>query len=289
MIQFADIESLDFLVFHHYAADLPPPAAFIQDYLWNRFKGAARPKPIFIGEFNLNFPPGLELDRFVLACREFGYAGVWPWSLRNHLDQTATTGTDAAPQFSLAGAYDTDIQRARQATTNEADRKRAREWAITEVRTGLLPQVQRRAAMLVDMPASHQAEAEENRAWATRCEHELSKANEAMGAAQAEARKAQANIAENERWASRALPAEVSASRAGLQKSHAWRGQVDVQIRSIQDNIEKLKHDLVTATERSRMHSYLAHEASTELTWVKVLEQRLTDQTSLGTAISGER
>jgi hypothetical protein len=26
MIQFADVESLDFLLFHHYAADLPPPA-----------------------------------------------------------------------------------------------------------------------------------------------------------------------------------------------------------------------------------------------------------------------
>jgi predicted RNase H-like nuclease (RuvC/YqgF family) len=142
--------------------------------------------------------------------------------------------------------------------------------------------------MLADMPASHEAEAEENRGWAIRCESELSKISEAKGAAQAEAIRAQAAIVENERWATHALPAEVSASRAGLQKSREWRRQVDGQIRSIQDSMEKLKHDLVTARERARMHSYLAREASAELTWVKVLEQRLTDQPSLATAINSE-
>ena len=52
---------------------------------------------------------------------------------------------------------------------------------------------------------------------------------------------------------------------------------------------EKLKNDLVTARERARMHSYLAREASAELTWIKFLEQRLTDQPSLATAINSER
>jgi hypothetical protein len=56
MIQFSDLESLDFLVFHHYEATLPPPAAFVRDYLRKRFNGVARLKPIFIGEFNSNSP-----------------------------------------------------------------------------------------------------------------------------------------------------------------------------------------------------------------------------------------
>jgi hypothetical protein len=53
--------------------------------------------------------------------------------------------------------------------------------------------------------------------------------------------------------------------------------------------MEKLKNDLVTARERARMHSYLAREASAELTWIKFLERRLTDQPSLATAINSER
>jgi hypothetical protein len=54
-------------------------------------------------------------------------------------------------------------------------------------------------------------------------------------------------------------------------------------------SMEKLKHDLVTARERARMHSYLAREASAELTWIKFLHERLTDQASFATAINSER
>ena len=44
MIQFSDIESLDFLVFHHYGANLPPPAAFVQ-LPRRQFKGIANRDP----------------------------------------------------------------------------------------------------------------------------------------------------------------------------------------------------------------------------------------------------
>ncbi len=59
MIEFADLDDLDFLVFHHYRATLPPPAAFVEDYIRKRLT-IARRRPIFIGEFNLSFPPGFE-------------------------------------------------------------------------------------------------------------------------------------------------------------------------------------------------------------------------------------
>lgn len=251
MIQFSDIGSLDFLVFHHYGANLPPPAAFVRDYLRRRFNGVARLKPIFIGEFNWNFPPGMVLDRFVLTCREFGYAGVWPWSLRNRLNPTGSAGTDTDPQFPLLGTYGKSMLAVKQGSTS--DRKGVQKWAITELQTQLLPEVKRRVEALAGIPASHEAEAKENREWAIRCQNELSKSSEAMKAAQNQAR------------------------------------QDEGQIKLIQDNIAKQKRDLVMAKERARMHSYLAQEASAELTWLEVLEERLADTTALAAAVDIDR
>jgi hypothetical protein len=61
------------------------------------------------------------------------------------------------------------------------------------------------------------------------------------------------------------------------------------QIQLIQDNLDKQKRDLATATERARMHSYLAHEASAELTWLEVLKERLADTTALTAAVNIDR
>jgi hypothetical protein len=249
MIQFSDLESLDFLIFHHYGANLPPPAAFVRDYLRGRFNGVARSKPIFIGEFNWNFPPGMDLDRFVLTCREFGYSGVWPWSLRNRLNPTGSTGTDTDPQFPLLDKYGKNMLALKQGSTDMPDRKKVRQWAITELQTHLLPEVKRRVEALGGIPASHEAEAKENREWAIRCQNELSKSSAAMKAAQEQAR------------------------------------QADGQIQLRQDNIDKQKRDLATATERARMHSYLAHEASAELTWLEELEKRLADTAAIAAAV----
>jgi hypothetical protein len=197
----------------------------------------------------------MDLDRFVRTCREFGYASVWPWSLRNRLNPTGSTGTDTDPQFPLLGTYGKSFQAVKQGSTDMPDRKRVREGAITEMQTHLLPEVKRRVEALGGIPASHEAEAEENKEWAIRCQNELFKSSEALKGAQEQARQARATIAENERWISRALPAEVSTSRAAIQKSREWLRQADGQIQFIQDSIEKQKHDLATATERARMHS----------------------------------
>ena len=61
------------------------------------------------------------------------------------------------------------------------------------------------------------------------------------------------------------------------------------QIQLIQDNIDKQRRDFATATERARMHSYLAHEASAELTWLEVLEERLANTTALAAAVDIDR
>lgn len=286
MIQFSDLEFLDFLVFHHYGADLPAPALFIQEYVRSRFQGVGRPRPIFIGEFNLNFPPGLDLDQFVLACREFGYAGAWPWSLRNSLNHTGSAGTDSEPQFELVRAYATSVLAIERRTANRPDRKRVREWAATELQTRVKAAVQRRAAILAGTPTSHEREAQENKDWATLCQNELSKASLELNAAQGEARRAQTAVVENERWLSRASAGEVNAARTGVQRSGEWHRQLEGDVLSIQANIKKQNQDLATATERAKMHVYLSSEASEELTWLKFLAQRLTDPRAVAAAIS---
>src|SRR5579871_2237845 len=60
MMEFADIGALDFLVFHHYRSLLPPPAEFVRNYMRQKLK-IAQDRPIFMGEFNLNYPPGADL------------------------------------------------------------------------------------------------------------------------------------------------------------------------------------------------------------------------------------
>jgi hypothetical protein len=285
MIQFADLNSLDFLVFHHYGANLPPPVSFVQEYLRGRLNGAGHPRPIFIGEFNWNFPPGLDLNRFVLVCREFGYAGMWPWSLRNRLNETGSAGSDTDPQFTLLDSYATSIKAIRRRQADNPSRHAVREWAVTKLKTLLEAQVQRRVMILDAVGASHNREAQENEAWAIRCQHELSKAARELNSTKEEARRAQADVDENERWASRALPAEVYNSRAGVQRSREWRDQINGQIQSIQVEIENQQHDFVTATERARMHTYLAREALAELTWLKFLAQRLADPTAVADSI----
>lgn len=251
MIHFSDIESLDFLVFHHYETDLPPPAAIVRDYLHKRFNGAAQSKPIFIGEFNWNYPPGMDLDRFVLTCKEFGYAGVWPWSLRNQLNSTGSVGRDTDPQFPLLATYAKSMLAVKQGSTS--NRKGVQKWAVTDLQAQLLPEVKRRVEALAGASTSHEAEATENREWAIRCQKELLKSRVAM------------NVA--------------------LKQIH----QDDGQIKLIQDNIDKQKHDLVTAQERARMHSYLAREASDKLAWLKALEDRLADTRALAAAVNVDR
>lgn len=161
MIEFADLDTLDFLVFHHYRATLPPPAAFIEDYIRKRLR-RARPRPIFIGEFNLNFPPGSNLDRFVRTARDFGYAGVWPWSLRNRADASGTAAIEVEPQFTETGSY------ARSIGTAAGDDRTLQDWATNQLRLSLLPSVEQRISRLARKSEYRQAKAEANLEWVRR-------------------------------------------------------------------------------------------------------------------------
>jgi len=195
----------------------------------------------------------MDLDRFVLTCREFGYSGVWPWSIRNRLNPTGSMGTDTDPQFPLLDTYGKSMLAVKPGSAEIPDRKTVRKWAINRATNAAVARSQTTSRGACGMPASHEAEAKENREWAIRCQNELSKSTEAMKAAQKEA-----------------------------QRDNG-------QIQLIQDNIDKQKRDLATAKERARMHSYLAHEASAELTWLEALEERLADTTALAAAVDIDR
>ena len=160
MIEFADQDALDFLVFHHYRATLPPPAAFVEDYIRKRLP-AARRRPIFIGEFNLSFPAGSDLDRFVRTARAFGYAGVWPWSLRNRANEAGTSAIEVEPQFTEAGSYARSMRGA-------ARDDKIRDWAMNQLRLSLLPSVEQRISRLARKSEYHKADAETDLAWTRR-------------------------------------------------------------------------------------------------------------------------
>jgi hypothetical protein len=286
MIEFSDIESLDFLVFHHYESDLPPPVAFIRNYLTNATKGTAGTKPIYIGEFNLNSPPGLDVSRFVRTAKAFGYAGVWPWSLRNRPEASGRGGVDIEPQFTAVSAYAKSVT-SLNAKEDPTDKQQpARDWALSQLRLNLLPEVEQRVAALHEKPAYHEAEAQTNRDWAGRCRSELAKASVTLRSEQLEVHQVEAAIDENERWVSRATQAEFAAAQIGLQNSRNWRRAVEQRILSAQQEIDKQQRDLLTATDRSRMHAYLERESAAELMWLNSLKQHLADPSAIDKAIA---
>jgi hypothetical protein len=142
MMEFADIDALDFLMFHHYRTVIPPPAAFVRDYLSQRLK-ITKVRPIYIGEFNLNRPPGSDLGWFVKTAETLGYAGVWPWSLRNRPNEAGNQATDIDPQFTELHAYADSVR---------SPNKNGRDWIVSQLRQVLLPEIDRRIARLQNKP-----------------------------------------------------------------------------------------------------------------------------------------
>jgi hypothetical protein len=70
------LDRLDFLVFHHYAPELPPPADVLRRTLG---LGA---QPIYIGEFDVRLAHDpVAVTSFLRWTRALGYDGAWPWSL----------------------------------------------------------------------------------------------------------------------------------------------------------------------------------------------------------------
>ena len=184
-------------------------------------------------------------------AKAFGYAGVWPWSLQNRPDGSGKAGVNAEPQFDAVGEYAKTVI---SATTKEdpGDKQQSsRDWAISQLRLNLLPEVEKRITALIEKPAYHEAEAQKNREWAGRCQNELAKASETLRFEQLEVHQADAAIAENERWVSRARRAEFGSAQIGLQNSRSWLQTVEQRLSSAQE-IEKQRRDLLTASDLRR-------------------------------------
>ncbi len=161
MMELADIDALDFLMFHHYRPYLPPPAAIVREYLRNH-RNFTKSKPIFIGEFNLSSPPGLSLDQFVKTSANLGYAGVWPWSLRDRINESGTGTEEIEPQFDEIHSYVLSMP-APQNSPND-----------TMISTDY---IEGRIKALRGEPEFHDAELKTNLEWASRCRAELADKN----------------------------------------------------------------------------------------------------------------
>jgi hypothetical protein len=92
------LERLDFVVFHHYARELPVPASHLRQTLR---MGA---QPIYIGEFDVRIAPS-SMAGFLRWTHALGYDGAWPWSVNAPRDEAE------APLAAIA-----QIQSAQQAT-----------------------------------------------------------------------------------------------------------------------------------------------------------------------------
>lgn len=192
---------------------------------------------------------------------------------------------DIEPQFAAVSAYAKSVNSVN-AKEDPTDKQRlARDWAISQLRLNLLQEVEQRVTALLEKPAYHEVEAQKNREWAGRCESELAKAGEALKSEQLEIHHAEAAIAENEKWVSRATRAEFGAAQLGLQNARNWRRTVEQRLSSAQQEIERQQRDLLTATDRTRMHAYLERESAADLMWLKNLKQRLTDPSAIESAI----
>ena len=75
---------LDFLVVHHYASNLPPPAGYLKHAL-----GLPPAMPLYIGEFDSTVPPNAR-TRLVRWSRTLGFDGIWPWSVNALHGEDAT-------------------------------------------------------------------------------------------------------------------------------------------------------------------------------------------------------
>lgn len=90
------LDKLDFLIFHHYADNLPPPADEVRARL------GVGDKPLYIGEYDVCLtgaePGPSRLERWIRWTTLLGYDGVWPWSVREAA-VGSTCKTDAATRM----------------------------------------------------------------------------------------------------------------------------------------------------------------------------------------------
>lgn len=282
MIQFSDIESLDFRAFHHYHEYLPPPAELVQAYLLKLRTTGEVGKPIFVGEFDLGSPPGGDLSRFLLTSRIFGYAGAWAWSLLKDTKSDTTL-----PRFDEVDSYAKSVGSLSAALwrPDSADANDLHAWALSHSHLDL-PSIEQRISIVRRDHNQHQVDQETNEEWEGKAQNELVVADENLKSAPTDRQKALSDIQANESWVSRAGSSDIGAAKAALQKSQEWLKVIDSRLNL--EEVRKGQQDLANAEERIRMHTYFVRETESEIGWLNALRERLQNPEALKSLISGE-
>jgi hypothetical protein len=287
MIHLSDLAGLDYFVFHDYKSTLPPPVSYIQRFLIGVLHRSTAQKPIFIGEYNLGFPPTLDMRRFLEAAKALGYAGAWPWSIHNRVDVSGTAAIDENPQFDELGPYwsvfrsDSDPNAVRSSGAVAALRTDNSGLHLSSQRAELLLGTNLRIREIEsgDAIVSQRNRAMENLEWRQRIlDQYLPIFRQQLSKALNERAAAQQSLSANEAWLRRALPAEADAARSAEATSQQWVIRVERQIVDTEDNIRKQEADLREATARWRGHSYSEEEIATELAWLRWFSRALQEE-----------
>jgi hypothetical protein len=287
MIHLSDVEGLDFFIFHHWASGMPPPASYVRTFLHDELGRNADRKPIFVGEYNLDFPPSLSTRHFLAISKAFGYSGIWPWSLHNRVNESGNGGIDVNPQFAELESYlsafpsltKTNVVAKSGEPKNSASDDM--DLALSSVREQILSNVNQRIAELEtdDIVASHRKRATENMEWRQRIlQRDLPIFKQHLAQASTERERALNSLQENEAWVRRASESGMPRAGSAEKTSRQWLARIEHQIASAQADITKQEADLLNATAQWRRHSYLTGEAATELAWLRWLKSAFLDE-----------
>jgi hypothetical protein len=265
---------------------MPPPASYVRTFLHDELGRNADRKAIFVGEYNLDFPPSLNTRHFLAVAKAFGYSGIWPWSLYNRVDESGNRGIDVNPQFAELESYLSvfpSLTKTNVLTKSAVPETRSSDdtdSALSSVREQILSNVNLRIAELEadDIVSSHRKHASENMEWRQRIlQRDLPIFKQHLTQASTEKERALNSLQENEAWVRRAPESDISRARSSEKTSRQWLARAEHQIATAQADITKQEADLLKATAQVRRHSYLTGEASSELAWLRWLKSALVD------------
>jgi hypothetical protein len=288
MLALARVMSPAFYMLHHYSPSLVPPPG---DLLVSSMSETSAPKkPIYIGEFSVNYPPGGDIERFVQWAGASGYASAWSWSLLNRTTVTGDRADDVEPQYELASQYANAMSRMRSELTG-VDRVAAR---FPDWNEASLSNLRGRAAESERRRTYYAQQRRENMEWLERIEQtltskeverrtirpDLETADARMKENDTGLKAAQARKATQEKLLADALKrgdkaeiekkratlaieeAEVSKFRVALKESTRWHDEKKRHIEEVDREIDKQLTLRPQALRLYRTHDYLLAEAT---------------------------
>jgi hypothetical protein len=132
------LRNLDFLVFHHYPENFPPPAEHVRALIGE--PAGANAKPIYIGEFDAQRPPEDGAFEFSRWTATLGYDSAWPWSVNTLAPVASGYSTISTANTERQGIGLTAIaaaMRALELPERLTEFPRRRELAAAALATGL--------------------------------------------------------------------------------------------------------------------------------------------------------